>query len=425
MNFRDIRHSALVRSASLLVAAGTAATATTPVHAQGFFNILAEKVQQAITGAAQSGGGQMSADDARQAEADRADTTLNQKPVKPDPRGIGGIYYPNFVLGAESINQEKAYAIGKVLLEFNEDTGTVLMFTRYAYEANDPAKLVSKAGWNTGATPRYIRGLKTVERLILSNPGVDTMQKYKYMQQGFRTDLQGNEVPDKMLPSGLGILLELEPGVVYVGDAPYAETKTKPYGHNLLRQGMVMPLLYKEGKADAAAAWTVEKIIAHHRKIFDAAMRAGEEADAQVDPNAALLPPSPQEPTRAELEAAKAQWQRVITDRNVADTQSRRKFTFVYTYPTSPWDDMRKKQYVNNSYVDTIISRSRVFATVFQDQEGKYWTNRFYLVEKAPAGVYFGERWSGNYEYALPASAIPKAMSKEAALKYQNAVKGK
>ncbi len=415
-----------LRAISILLATGTAIT---PVHAQGFFNILAEKVQQALSSTAQSAtagaAGAISGEDARQVEADRADTTLNQKPAKPDPRGIGGIYYPNFLLGAESINQEKAYAIGKVLLEFNEDSGTAFMYTRYAYEANDPAKLVSKAVWGTSASATYIRGLKTVERLLLSSPGADTMQKYKYMQQGFRYDLQGNEVADKPIPSGLGILLELEPGVLYVGGAPQASNKTQPYGHNLLRPGMVMPLLYKEGKAEAAAAWTAEKIVAHHRKIFDAAMRASEDAGAQVDPSAALLPPSPQDPTRAELEAAKVQWNRVITDRNVADIQSQRKFTFVYTYPTSPWDDMRKKQYVNNSYVDTIISRSRVFATVFQDQEGKYWTNRFYLIEKAPAGVYFGERWSGNYDYALPASAIPKALTKEAALKYQNAVKAK
>ena len=86
---------------------------------------------------------------------------------------------------------------------------------------------------------------------------------------------------------------------------------------------------------------------------------------------------------------------------------------------------MRKKQYVNNSWVDTIISRSRVYSATFQDQEGKYWNNRFYLVEKAPMGVYFGERWSGDYDYALPASAVPKALGKEAALKYQNAVKAK
>jgi len=46
-------------------------------------------------------------------------------------------------------------------------------------------------------------------------------------------------------------------------------------------------------------------------------------------------------------------------------------------------------------------------------------------VEKAPLGVYFGERWSGQYEYALPASAVPKALTKEAALKYQGAVSSK
>lgn len=411
-----------------------------PAYAQNFLNKLAEKVQQKAglpvtlpnVGAANAAGtagvagsGQMSAEDARLVEADRADPALNQRPFKPDPRGLGGIYYTNFVLGGESLNQEKAYVITKVLIEFNEDTGIAMLYNRHSFEANDPAKLVPKGGWSTSASAQYIRGLKTVERLLLRFPNAELMQKYKYMQQSYRQDLQGNQVPDKLLPEGLGVLLELEPGVLYVGTAPYAGNKTQPYGHNLLRPGMVMPLLYKEGKAEAAAAWTAEKIVAHYQKIFEAADRASEEANAQVDPNAALLPPNEQAPTRAELDGAKAQWGRVITDRNVADTQTQRKFSFVYAYPTSPWAEMRKKQHVNNSYVDTIVSRSRVFAAVFQDQEGKYWTNRFYLVEKAPLGVYFGERWSGDYDYALPASAVPKALSKEAALKYQNAVKVK
>ncbi|MEK8051157.1 hypothetical protein AACH10_12975 [Ideonella sp. DXS22W] len=190
---------------------------------------------------------------------------------------------------------------------------------------------------------------------------------HQYGQMSCKTDLQHNEVPDKLLPQGLESLLLLEPGVVYVGPPPFAGDKTRPSGHNLLRPGFVLPLLYKEGKA----------------------------------------------------EAAKVQWARVIKDRNVADTQKTRSFTLVYTYPATGFENMTQKQVINNSYVDTIVSRSRVYVAVCQDQDRKYWTHRFYLVEKAPPGVFFGERWSGQYDHALPASAVPVAIASEAALKYQ------
>ncbi len=399
-----------------------------PAHAQSFLNKLVEKAQQAggalLTTAGEAG--KISASDAAQQEADRADQTLNKRPFKEDIRGMNGIYFTNFLLAAESLNQEKVYPIGKVLIEYDENKGAAAMYTRYAFEANDPAKLVPKAVWvtaNSGAS--FVKGQKNVERVLLSTPGADTSNKYRYMQMSFRQDLQGNEIPDKPLPTGLGVLFELEPGVLYLGQPPYLGSKSQPYGHNLLKPGMQIPLLYKEGKAEAAASWTMEKIVALYRKIADAGMRASEEVDAQADPNLTLLPPADPAPSRAELEGAKAQWQRVITDRNVADTQTQRKFKLVYVYPTSPWSEMRKKQFINNSWVDAVINRSRVYSATFQDQEGKYWNNRFYLVEKAPLGVYFGERWSGQYEYALPASAVPKALTKEAALKYQNSAGGK
>ena len=423
------RRLSLICTTSLLLALGPVSSA----HAQSFLEKFADKIQKAGAALPAAGAvlggvgglGQLGGSDAAQIEADRADTTLDKRPRKEDRRGFGGIYYPNFVLGAESINQEKAYAIGKVLIEYDEDKAIATLYTRHAFEANDPAKLVSKAIWGPHNTGRYVNGLKKLDRVILTTPSTDTINKYKYLQQSYRKDLQGNDVADKQLPSGLGILLELEPGVIYVGNTPYAGSKTQPFGHNLLKPGYVVPLMYKEGKAEAAATWTIEKIIAHYQKLYDAADRASEAADAEVDPNLALLPPSDPAPTAKEMDGARNQWQRVISDRNVADTQSQRKFKLVYVYPTSPWSDMRKKQYVNNSWVDTIISRSRVYSATFQDQEGKYWNNRFYLVEKAPMGVYFGERWSGDYDYALPASAVPKALGKEAALKYQNAVKAK
>lgn len=394
------------------------------VQAQGIFNKLAEKATQKLA-AAQPKPGEVSAEDAKQIEQDKADKTLEQRPLKADKREISGIYYAAQPMGGLALNNERAYGLGKFLIEYSDDTGVATLYSRFSFEANDPAKLVPKAvfGTSTQYKSRTLRALASSTHFLMRDASPEARMNYKYGQMSYKTDLQQNEVPDKLLPQGMETLLLLEPGVVYVGTPPFAGDKTKPYGHNLLRPGFVLPLLYKEGKAEAAKAWTAEKIAAQYRASMDAFDKAFEETAAQADPNLALREPSSDLPTKAELEAAKTQWGRVIKDRNVADTQKTRSFTLVYTYPATSFENMTKKQLVNNSYVDTIISRSRVYVAVFQDQDKKYWTNRFYLVEKAPAGVFFGERWAGNYEYALPASAVPVGIEKDAALKYQSSVK--
>lgn len=396
-------------------------------QAQGLLQKLADKAAQKLAPPAQGGpsaAGGLSADHQRQADQDRADTTLEKRPTKADARGIGGIYHPNFLLGGLSHNNEKSYVIAKVLIEYDDATGVATMFTRHAFEANDASKLVPKAAWTSSSMnkQRTLAALSGSKHFLLRDGAMDNRQKYKYGQMMFRQDLQNNWVADKMAPADLdGGLLELEPGVLYVGTPPYAGSKTEPYGHNLLnRPGLVMPLLVKPGKEEAAKAWTAEKIVAQYRTAFDAYDKAFEDSAATADPNLALRDPSPDLATRAELDGAKAQWQRVITDRNVAGTQTRRSFKLVYAYPATGWENMMKKQWVNNSHVDTVVSRSRVYVAVFQDQESKYWTHRFYLVEKAPPGVFFGERWAGHYDYALPASAVPVAIAAEAALKHQN-----
>lgn len=408
------------RLAISLAAVMLVTTFPTAASAQAFFNKLAEKAAQKLA-PAQPKPGEISADDARQIEQDKADKTLDQRLPKADRREISGLYYAAQPMGGLALNHERAYGLGKFLIEYSDDTGMATLYTRFSFEANDPAKLVPKAVFGTSAQSksRTLRALAGSTHFLMRDASPEARTNYKYGQMSYKTDLQHNEVPDKLLPQGLESLLLLEPGVVYVGPPPFAGDKTRPYGHNLLRPGFVLPLLYKEGKAEAAKAWTAEKIAAEYRAAMDAFDKAFEETAAQADPNLALREPSSDLPSMAELEAAKVQWARVIKDRNVADTQKTRSFTLVYTYPATGFENMTKKQVINNSYVDTIVSRSRVYVAVCQDQDKKYWTHRFYLVEKAPPGVFFGERWSGQYDHALPASAVPVAVAPEAALKYQ------
>lgn len=427
--------------------AALALVAVQPALAQGFLNKLAEKVQQKVlpsagtpgvpglpgapAGPSSATGGldsiKPSAEEVRLAEEDKADPTLAQRSFKADKRGVGGIYYPSVMLGAGSMNGEMVYAIGKVYLELDDQKGVMTMYTRHAFEASNPSKLVPKGTWgeSSAGNGRWLRGMQDANRLMLRDAGTDVTMNYKYRQQKYKRDLQDNEVPDGLMFAGLEAMFELEPGVIYVGPRPYGSSGGKPYGHNLLKPGLQLPLFYKEGKAEAAKAWTAERIAALYKQVTDEIDKAGEESDGKADPNLQLLPPHEQPLSKGESDGARGQWARMIQTPDVANTQRSKRFTLSYLYATSPWAEMRKKQHVNNSYVDTIISRSRVVAAVFQDQDGNYWTNRFYLVEKAPIGVYFGERWSGDYDFALAASSIPRGITADAARKYQSAAKGK
>lgn len=412
-------------ASTLALALATSGSAFAPAaQAQGLFNKLAEKAAQKLA-PSQPKPGEVSAEDAKQIEQDKADKTLDQRPVKADKRGISGVYYASVPMGGIALNNERAYGLGKFLIEYSDDTGTATLYTRHSFEANDASKLVPKALFGT-STPNKKQGLHALANsthFLMRDVSPEARMHLKYGQMSYKTDLQQNLVQDKLQPQGLESMLLLEPGVLYVGPEAGGKTKNQPYGANLMRPGMVMPILYKEGKAEAAKAWTPERIAAQFEAAMAAFDSAVEAAAGKADPNLALREPSSDLPTKAELDAAKTQWGRVIKDRNVADTQKTRSFTLVYTYPATAFENMTKKQLVNNSYVDTIVSRSRVYVAVFQDQDKKYWTNRFYLVEKAPAGVFFGERWAGNYEYALPASAVPVGIEKDAALKYQSSVK--
>ncbi len=412
--------------AAALAAATFAITFSPAASAQGIFNKLAEKAAQTLA-PAQPKAGEVTAEDAKQIEQDKADKALDQRSFKEDKRGISGVYYATVPMGGVPLSQDRAYGLGKFLIEYSDDTGTATLFSRYAFEANDAAKLIPKATFGT-STPNRNQGLRALARsthFLMRVASAEARMHYKYWQMTYKRDLQENLVPNKPALEGLESVLLLEPGVLYVGPEATGGTKTDPYGANLRRPGFVLPILYKEGKAEAAKAWTAERVAAQFEAAMAAFDQAVEAAAGQADPNLALREPSPDLPTKAELEAAKTQWGRVIKDRNVADTQKTRSFTLVYTYPATAFENMTKKQLVNNSHVDTIVSRSRVYVAVFQDQDKKYWTNRFYLVEKAPAGVFFGERWAGNYEYALPASAVPVGIEKEAALKYQGSVKAR
>lgn len=396
---------------------------THEVQSQDLFNKLVEQVSKKASSASTTG--TLNSSDQKLIDDDKADASLEQRQIKTDKRNIGGIYYFNVPFGAISLNTEGAFGLAKVLVEYDDSTGVATLWSRHGFEANDPAKLVPKAQFTKTSTykDRNLRALQNSTHFLLNEGNAESRMNYKYGQMSYRTDLQGNEVADKLLPTGIANLLLLEPGILYIGESPFAGTKTKADGHNLLRPGMVMPLLVKAGKEEAAKAWTAEKIVQQYRAASEAFDKALEDTAASADPNLTLREPSTDLPTKAELEGAKAQWQILIKSQAVGGTQSSRSFKLVYSYPATAFETQSKKQWVNNSYVDTIISRSRVYVAVFTDQDGKYWTNRFYLVEKAPAGEFFGRRWAGNYEYALPASALPVAIEKTAALKYQAAAK--
>ena len=415
-----------MKDSRLLSAVALAVALTSPAHAQGFLGKLAEKLKDAASTATSGSSGGISSSDARAFNDDKADQSLDKRSdFKADKRGVGGIYYANLPIGARSLNDEKGYVIGKVYLEYDDATGVMTMYTRHAFEANDPAKLVPKGKWYASSSKQYLEGMRRAGKLYLRDPDANTSTHYAIAQYTYRTDLQGNAVRDQLIAAKLGPMLELEPGVLYVGETPYASPKKGGRsGHNF-KPDMNYQLFYKAGKEEAVKTWTPDRIIDVYDQTWSAIEKGSESAGSEVDTSFELKTPYDEPITRAELAGMKAQWQRMIARPEVANYIKDRRFKLVYAYPESPWAENRKKQWVNNSYVDTIWSRSRVVISVFQDQDGKYWTNKFFFMENAPAGVFFGERWNGQYDMTLASTSLPKAITKDAALKYQNAIKVK
>ena len=416
-----------MKDSLLLTAMALSMALAFPSHAQGFLGKLADKLKEAAASSTAGSSGGISSGDARALSEDKADQTLDQRSgsFKTDKRGIGGIYYANLPIGARSLNDEKGFLIAKVYLEYDDATGVMTMYTRHAFEANDPAKLVPKGKWFASSSKQYLDGMRRAGKLYLRDADANTSTHYAITQYSYRTDLQGNQVRDKLIAAKLGPMLELEPGVLYVGETPYASPrKGERSGHNF-KPDMNYQLFYKAGKEEAIKSWTPERIAQTYDETWAAIEKGSESASSDVDTSFELKPPYDEPITRAELAGMKAQWQRMITRPEVANVVKDRRFKLVYLYPEFPWAENRKKQWVNNSYVDTIWSRSRVVISVFQDQDGKFWTNKFFFMENAPTGVFFGERWNGQYDMTLATTSLPKAITKEAALKYQNAVKVK
>lgn len=243
---------------------------------------------------------------------------------------------------------------------------------------------------------------RAANTLWLRNGASENRVHYKYGQQSYRKDLQGNEVPDKLLPGDWAVCWSWSLAFSTSALSPMPPPRASPMDTTCCALACRCPCSTSPVRREAAKAWTVERVVAQFQKAGEAIEQAGEAANAVLDENYELKPPHAQALTSAEVAAAKAQWQQLITGRDLATVHKSRKFNFNICAPTAaagPGKADDQGQLCGHHHQPQPCGGGGV-----QGQDGKYWINRFYLVEKAPVGVYFGERWSEQYEYALPSA---------------------
>ena len=281
-------------------------------------------------------------------EEDAKDPFLEKQVFKKD--GPSGIYYLSVPVGLKSINGEKLYAVKKVYLEFDETNFKVKLYTRYHFgknggEAVDPVGWVS-SGINLKAKELLMKQMKA-KGIVHYREGY--FPDFEYVQ--FRSKNPADGVKKGQIHG----LVQLEPGLFYVGDEPYAASGGEPYGHNLFNQQAYL-FLYKEGMQEKIKEYNADRI-----KQFFAAMEKKKE-EAYTAGNAL-----PQKANPVKAPSQKAMMDAV--QKRVKDYEW--KDVPVYCYPTSEWLPQFKE--IENSqghYVKTLTSRVMAIVAVFKKPDG-------------------------------------------------------
>jgi hypothetical protein len=281
-------------------------------------------------------------------DEDAADPFLEKQNFKKE--GPSGIYYASVPLGINSLNQEKLYAIKKVYLEFDDEKFTAKLYTRYHFGktgglAVDPLTWIS-SGINAKAKALLFGQMKSKGILHYREGYFPSVAYAQYTSKNPADGVKKGEVRG---------LLQLEPGLFYAADEPYAASDGNPYGYNLF-DGQQYLFFYKEGMQDKIKNYPpakIAQIFKDMEKKKEEAYSAGANLPKKINPAKA--------PSQQAMMAA--------VKKRVADYGW--KETPIYCYPTSEWapqyQDLRASSGV---YVKTLTSRLMAIVAVFKKPDG-------------------------------------------------------
>ena len=285
-------------------------------------------------------------------EEDAADPFLEKQHFKKE--GPSGIYYASVPLGIKNITNGKVLALKKVYLEFDDANFKVNLYSRYHFQKSSEGNPIIDAQYTTWVSSGVTLKYKAMLLQQMKSKGI------LHYRECYMPDIAYVQYQDKDPAKGVKKgevkgLLQLEPGLFYAADEPYAASGSDPYGHNLF-DGQQYLFFYKEGMQDKIKNYPpakIAQIFKDMNKKKDEAYAAGTDLPKKITPAKA---PSQQ----AMMNAVK---------KRVADYGW--KETPIYCYPVSEWapqyQDLRNSQ---GNYVKTLTSRIMAIVAVFKKPDG-------------------------------------------------------
>ena len=290
--------------------------------------------------------------DLKALEEDAADPFLEKQNFKKE--GPSGIYYASVPLGIKNITNGKVLALKKVYLEFDDANFKVNLYSRYHFQKSSEGNPIIDAQYTTWVSSGVTLKYKAMLLQQMKSKGI------LHYRECYMPDIAYVQYQDKDPAKGVKKgevkgLLQLEPGLFYAADEPYAASGSDPYGHNLF-DGQQYLFFYKEGMQDKIKNYPpakIAQIFKDMNKKKDEAYAAGTDLPKKITPAKA---PSQQ----AMMNAVK---------KRVADYGW--KETPIYCYPVSEWapqyQDLRNSQ---GNYVKTLTSRLMAIVAVFKKPDG-------------------------------------------------------
>lgn len=354
----------------------------------------------------------------KELDEDLADQTLEKRTdLKKDAKGRSGIYYFSLPTAGLAEDEQNVRMISKIYLEFSDKEKNAKVYTRYE-SMKDRSDRVPVMAWifptsiAASEKDKYYTAMMNIGKIFLREAYAVRNLKYA------RFAGKGQSLSDGVEYASPAALFELEPGLFYISDEPYAASSMGEYGHNLPETQKYL-FMYKKGMEAKIKDYPISRIKKMYSTRMDEIEKNYSKENQKVNENYQLKATTITSVPKAEYEAAKEQFARFIANPAVKNINPDLTYKFVYAYPLEKWISMYVDKLINGSVQKTTESRRKTYVVVCTDQTGKYWTTQYLLVENAPVGVYFEERWSGDYDYLVANTSIPVALSKQNALKYQ------
>jgi hypothetical protein len=286
--------------------------------------------------------------DLKALEEDANDPFLESQNFKKD--GPSGIYYVSVPMGIKSAVEDKILAVKKVYLEFDDANFKVNMLTRYHFQKKNgtPAVDAQYTSWISSGISEKAKALLLQQ---MRSKGIVHYREC-YMPDVAFVQYQSKNPADGVKKGEVKGLLQLEPGLFYASDEPYAASGSNPYGHNLF-DGQQYLFFYKAGMEDKIKNYPPAKIAQIFKEMDkkkEEAYTAGNELPKKLTPAKA---PSQKEMMDAVKKRARDySWKEVVQ----------------YCYPTGEWVPQYKN--LGPKLEKTLTSRIMPIIAVFKKADG-------------------------------------------------------